>query len=136
MIRANGVYKNIKHVESMGAGIRRSVEASLFVQPLAGVFGREITADAVIVDAVTGYFDLPRIDIRAVVIGVAPSENRRVTIAVEVKSPLSELEELLADSGAIEDLSLEVLIAVEVHEGEPGSSRHEHGYAKQRDAIW
>src|SRR6185369_11598698 len=122
MIRANGVYKNIKHVESMGAGIRRGVEASLLAQPLAGVFAREITADAVIVDAVAGDFDLPRIDVSAAVISVSASEYRRVAIAIEVQSPLSELEELLADGAAVEDLSLQVLIAVEVNKGERSSS--------------
>ncbi len=70
------------------------------------------------IDAIADNFDMTWIDIRPAIVAVTAIEVSRVAVAVEVQDPPRKLEVLLCLRGAIEDLSLEVLILVKVHEGE------------------
>ena len=110
------VYEDKDDVESAPGGRARS--ALLFFPPIGDLLLGEVASDGVVIRPVSGDLGLRRVYIAAALVFIASVEKGRVSVTVEIKSPLGELEMLLGLRRAKKELRLEVLIIAEVKQSE------------------
>src|ERR1041384_3733568 len=102
------------------------MERSVLLLPIFDVRRGQRTADAIVVNTIADDIRTTGVNVPEPIVTVAAAKRLRVTVAIQVERPLSELEMLFGLRGAIEDLCLQVLVFVEAREGEGCSCDQQH----------
>src|SRR5215472_7760306 len=92
VVRSQRINENIDHVKSRGRCINQGMLDAEPLVPIPQTLLVKITANAVIINAISDYFRCARADSGIPVVGVPAPEHRRITISIQVQRSLNRIE--------------------------------------------